>query len=124
MKTIRLLVLAGSLMLLMALSLGCASAGEPLERKMDFTGFITEIQPNGGRGVIGQIFVESHADKIVTRYVITVTNETRIFRQDGDDLRRADFKTLENKEWMEIWWAGPTTGSFPVQGTAAQIVIQ
>jgi hypothetical protein len=121
---LRLFMLAGLLMLLMLLSLGCASVRKPLEREADFIGFITEIHPNGQRGVTGQVFVESHADKIVTRYVITVTNQTLIFRQDGDDLRKATFKTLENKQWVKIWWAGPTTGTLPVQGTAAQIVIE
>jgi hypothetical protein len=124
MKTTRPLILAGLLTSLMLLSLGCASVPRPLEREADFSGFITEIHPNGQRGVIGQVFVESHADKIVTRYVVRVTNETLIFRRDDDDLRRVRFSTLANRQTVEIWWAGPTTGTFPVLGTAAQIRIQ
>ncbi|MFO7741807.1 MAG: hypothetical protein R6X31_05770 [Anaerolineae bacterium] len=124
MNSTRLLILVGLLMLLIPLSSGCGSTPKPLERKQDFSGFITEIHPNGRRGVLGQIVVESHAHKIVTRYVIRVTNETLIFERDEDDLRRADFGTLENKQSVDIWWAGPTTGTFPLLGTAAQIVIQ
>jgi hypothetical protein len=120
----RLLVPTGLLTSLIALSVGCAPTAQPLRSEQDFRGFITEIHANGRAGVAGQVYVESHADKIVTRYVIRVTNETLIFRRDEDDLHEAGFKTLENKQGVEIWWAGPTTGTFPVLGTAAQIVIQ
>jgi len=123
MKYIRLLILGGLLTVLMGLSLDCASAPKPIEKEADFIGFITEIHPNGERDVLGQIFVESHADKIVTRYVITITDETLIFRQDGNDLRRIAFQALENKQWVKIWFTGPIMESFPVQGTAGQVVI-
>jgi len=120
----RLLVLTGLLTSLISLSLGCAPTAQPLRREQDFSGFITEIHANGRGGVAGQVFVESHADKLVTRYVIRVTNETLIFRHDDDDLRRVRFSALANKQTVEVWWAEPTTGTFPVLGTAAQIVIQ
>jgi hypothetical protein len=124
MRCIRLFLLWGSLTILMALFVGCAPSAEPLETEADVIGFITEIHSKRGAGAPGEILVESHADKIVTRYVIAVTRETLILRQEGDDLPRASFKALENKQWVEMWWAGPTTGTFPVEGTAAQIVIQ
>jgi hypothetical protein len=120
----RLLVLTGLLTSLIALSVGCAPTAQPLRRERDVSGFITEIYANGRGGVAGQVFVESHADKLVTRYVIRVTNETLIFRHDDDDLRRARFSALANRQTVEVWWAEPTTGTFPVLGTAAQIVIQ
>jgi hypothetical protein len=119
----RLIVLTGLLIVLMAISLDCASTATPIETEADFIGFITEIHPDGEGDVLGQISVESHADKIVSRYIITITDETLIFQQDGDDLHRADFKTLEDKQWVKIWFAGPTRESFPVQGTAGQVVI-
>jgi hypothetical protein len=120
----RLLVLTGLLTSLIALSVGCAPTAQPLRREQDFSGFITEIHANGRGGVAGQVYVESHADKIVTRYVIRVTNKTLIFRRNEDDLRRVSFGMLEEMQTVEIWWAGPTTGTFPVLGTAAQIVIR
>jgi hypothetical protein len=123
MKYIRLIVCTGLFIGLMVASLNCASTDEPMETEADFIGFITEIQPNGERGTLGRISVESHADKIVSRYVITITDETLIFQQNGDDLRRAAFKTLENKQWVKIWFTGPVLESFPVQGTAGQVVI-
>lgn len=123
MQRIRLCVLLGLLIVLMTVSPSCASTAKPMETEADFIGFITEIRPNGERDVLGQIFVESHADKIVTRYIITITDATLIFQQDGNDLRKTTFTTLENKQWVKIWFTGPVVESFPVQGTAGQVVI-
>jgi hypothetical protein len=122
-KHIRLFVLVGLLVALMMVSPGCASTAEPMETEADLIGFITETRPNGEGDIVGQINVESHADKIVSKYIITITDETLIFQQDGNDLRRTAFKTLENKQWVKIWFTGPVTESFPVQGTAGQVVI-
>ena len=124
MRHVRLFVLAGLLVVLIAISPGCASAAKPLETEADFWGFITEIRPDRKGDVLGQVFVESHADKIVSRYSVTITDETLIFRQDGDNLRQADFKALENKQWVKVWFAGPVLESFPMQATAGQVVIE
>jgi hypothetical protein len=42
---------------------------------------------------------------------------------NGNDLHRAAFKMLENKQWVKVWFMGPVLESFPVQGTAGQVVI-
>jgi hypothetical protein len=122
-KYTRLFALVGLLIVLTAVSLDCASNTRPLETEADFIGFITEIHPNGERGILGRVSVESHADKIVSKYIITIRAETPIFQQDGNNLRKVAFPSLEDKQWVKIWFAGPTVGSFPVQGTAGQIVI-
>jgi hypothetical protein len=122
-KHIRLFVSVGLLVALMAFFPGCAATAKPIETEADLIGFITEIRPNGGRDILGQINVESHADKIVSKDIITITDETMIFQQDGNDLRRTAFKTFENKQWVKIWFTGPVLESFPVQGTAGQVVI-
>jgi hypothetical protein len=123
MKNTRLLVLVGWLAVLMTVCLSCVSTAKPMETEADFIGFITEVRPNGESGVLGQISVESHADKVVSKYVITIKDETLIFRQNGNNLRRVAFNTLGNKQWVKIWFAGPVMESFPVQGTAGQVVI-
>lgn len=123
MKSIRLFGLLGLLFGLVAVSASCASAIHPIETEADFLGFITEINPDGGSEVLGRISVESHADKIVTKYVITIEDETLIFEQDGDNLRQTDFAALENKQWVKIWFDGLVMESFPMQATAAQVVI-
>jgi hypothetical protein len=124
MKHIRPFVLMGLLVVLMAVSPGCASTAEPMETEADFVGFITEIHPSGEGDILGQISVESHADKIVSKYIITITDETLIFRQNGNNLRKVGFKALENKQWVKIWFTGPVLESFPVQGTAGQVAIE
>jgi hypothetical protein len=63
-KHIRLFVLVGLLAALMVVSPGCASTPEPMETEADLIGFITGIRSNGEGDILGQINVESHADKM------------------------------------------------------------
>ncbi|MGD2145778.1 MAG: hypothetical protein PVH41_03675 [Anaerolineae bacterium] len=120
----RLVALGRLLASLIALCVGCGPTAEPLRREQDVSGFITDIRANGRGGVAAQIVVESHADKLLARYVIRLRKETLIFQQGDDDLRSVSFSALANKQTVQVWWAEPTTGTFPVLGTAAQIVIQ
>ena len=108
---------------LMIAAISCASNGKPIETEADFTGFITDIQPGQSKDVVGRISVESHADKIVTLYVITIKDNTLLFRQDGDTLQETTFKALENKQWVKIWFSGPVMESWPMQVTAGQVII-
>ena len=98
MQHIRLFVLVGLLTVLIAVSPGCAPAAKPLETEADFHGFITGIHLNGDGDTLGQVSVESHADKLVSKYIVTITDETLIFQKDGDELRPVDFKKLENQQ--------------------------
>jgi len=116
MKHLKLLGLAGLLLGLTVVFVNCAPEVQPLETEADFTGFITGVQS-------GQISVESHADKIVTKYTITITGDTMIFRQDGDSFVSTGFSALANQQWIEIWFSGPVMESWPMQATAQQIVI-
>ena len=124
MKYIRLF-LTGLLVGLVVVSPGCAPAAKPLETEADFHGFITGIHPNGEGDTLGRISVESHADKIVSKYVVTITDETQIFQKDGDELRPVAFEDLENQQqWVTIWFTGPVLESFPGQAAASQVVIE
>ena len=123
MKFIRLFGLLGLLMALMVVAVDCASAPEVLETEADFTGFITEIHPIGEKGTPGQVLVESHADKIVDKYRVTVKDVTLILEQDGENRRQVAFEALETKQKVQIWFSGPIMESFPMQGTAQQVVI-
>ncbi len=58
-----------------------------------------------------------------TEHQTPTSIETLIFRRDGDDLRRATLAELALKHWVRVWFEGPTLGSDPVQGAAAQLVI-
>jgi len=124
MKYIRPFGLVGLLIGLMVVSVDCTSATKPIETEADFIGFITEIHPMQERGISGQISVESHADKIVTKYVVTIEDETLILQQDGDNIRNATFAAFETKQWVQIWFSGPVMESWPMQATAKQVVIE
>jgi len=108
---------------LMVVTVSCASDSKPIETEADFTGFITEIHPSQNNGISGQVSVESDADKIVAKYSITIKNETLIFLQDGDNLYKVAFSALETKQWVQIWFSGLILESWPMQGTAQQVVI-
>ncbi len=123
MKYIRLFGLLGLLIVLMAVAVDCSSTTKPLETEAHFTGFITEIHPIGEKGILGQILVESHADKLVDKYMVTIKDETQIFEQIGEERRQVTFDALETKQQVQIWFSGPIMESFPMQGTAQQVVI-
>jgi len=110
------LILTGLLAIALLPVTACTSSPEPLQTEPDFLGFITEIQPD-------RITVESHADKIVDRYVVTINNETAIFQQEGENLRHVSVAAFETKQWVRIWFSGPVMESWPKQATARQIVI-
>ncbi len=119
MKYIRLIGLLGLLMGLMAIAVNCASAPEALETEADFTGFITEIHPIEKKDTPGQILVESQADKFVDKYMVTIKDETLIFKQEGEERSQVAFGALETKQQVQIWFSGPIMESFPMQGTAS-----
>jgi hypothetical protein len=101
----------------------CSSNSRPFETEADFTGFITEVLPGQAGNVTGRLAVESQAQKIVSKYVITVKNDTLIFREEGDDLHKAAITIFEPQQWVRIWFTGPVLESWPMQATAKQIVI-
>jgi len=123
MKHIIQIVLLGLLMGLLVMTVGCASAPEALETEPDFTGFITEIHTIDKTGTPGQILVESHADKLVDKYIVTIKEETLILEQDGDSRRQVAFEALETKQQVQVWFSGPVRESFPMQATAQQVVV-
>ena len=113
-------LILGCLIVLMPVLASCGSAAV---EEADFTGFITEIHPIGEKGALGQILVESHADKLVDKYMVTIKDETLIFEQDGENRHRVAFEALETKQQVQVWFSGPIMESFPMQGTAQQVVI-
>ena len=113
MKYIRLFGLLGLLIVLMAVAVDCSSTAKPLETEADFTGFITEIHLIGEKGILGQILVESHADKLVDKYMVTIKDKTLIIEQGGEELRQLTFEVLETKQRVQLWFTGPVKESFP-----------
>jgi len=123
MKYIRLFGLLALLMGLVVVTVGCASPPKALDTEADFTGWVTEIHPIGEKGTLGQILVEDQSDKLVAKYMVTIKDETLIFKQDGEERRQVDFEALETTQQVQIWVSGPIMESFPMQATAQQVVI-
>ncbi len=123
MKRIRLV---GSLTLLVGLAIlagGCTRAPRLITSEPDFAGFITEIEPGANEGILGGILVESHADKVVDKYFVTIRGNTRIFEKQGEGHRPVSFHSLQVGDPVQLWFTGPILESFPAQATAQQVVI-
>jgi hypothetical protein len=119
-RTLTVTIIAASVLLL---AIGCVSPAGPLATEPDFNGFITDVNTIDNKDVIGSVAVESHADKLLEKYVITVTTDTALFQQVGDDFQAISFDDLEVKQWLQIWFDGPVMESWPMQAKALQIVI-
>ena len=121
----RVKALIGIILLSMALLMivGCTSPSKPLTTEPDFYGFITEVRGVDNNDVVGTIAVESHADKIVDKYVITIKDTTSLFRQDGEDYYEISFDNLAVKQWLKIWCDGPVMESWPMQARALQVIV-
>jgi hypothetical protein len=121
MKSIRL---AGLLLLLLSLVVGCRSSSGTEEAGVDIRGTVTEIV-QGREDVAGSILIEGivEEDTEYDRAFVTVTDETRIFEQVGEDRRPASFAALEIGQRVQARFTGPVMESYPVQATAAEIVI-
>ena len=123
MKIVRVFTVGVVSVLLGACSLLRAPAPEPIQTEADFNGFVTELRPDEANSGLGHVLVESQSYKIISRYDVTITDETLIFRKDGDSLLVATFDELEAEPWVRIWFSGPVIEGFPGQATAAQLVI-
>jgi uncharacterized lipoprotein YajG len=119
-KALSVVIIVAITLLLIA---GCATPAEPLTAEPDFTGFITQVDEINNKDIIGTIAVESHADKILEKYVVTIDKDTALFRLSGDDYQEIEFSDLEAQQWLEIWFTGPVLESWPMQATALQVVI-
>jgi len=108
---------------LMVVAVDCTSSPKALDTEADFTGWVTEIHPIGENGTLGQILVEDQSDKLVDKYMVTIKDETLIFKQDGENLHQVAFAALETTQQVQIWVSGPIMESFPMQATAQQVVI-
>lgn len=112
-------VLAGIIMT----SCGSAGSNNPPGSEPDFSGFITGIERNGSGSTIGRITIESHADKLVRRHVVTVTNETVIFRSEGEKNHPETIDNLKVKDWAKLWFKESRTQPYPTEVTAQKILI-
>jgi hypothetical protein len=109
---------------LAAPSASCSGAKRAdLGSRPDFVGWVTGIEPRNREG-IGRLVVESQADKIVRRLVVTVTRDSRIYRREAGATRQVDFSDVAVQDQARLWLNAPVPRSFPAQATARQILIE
>jgi hypothetical protein len=94
----------------------------------DIHGKIINVSPgsitNTGN-ILGTILIEGakERDTGIDKAMTRVTSRTRLFKmQDGKKVD-AKFEDLQVGQTVEATFAGPVAESYPVQGTAAEIVI-
>jgi beta-N-acetylhexosaminidase len=119
-------MLAAVLLLAAACGPGAVTPAPPAEIKMDIRGTITQIElASGGSSELGTIRIEGavEPDTGYDKAVVTVTADTRIWEQSGQDRREVGFEALQVGQRVEARFAGPVAESYPVQTGASEIVI-
>jgi hypothetical protein len=92
-----------------------AQTGEPAN---DVQGFVTDIS-----GIV-VLVEENPADEWGTaKGAFTVTEETEILKQQGDELLPARFDDLRIGQRAAATYVGPVAESYPSQGTASSIIV-
>lgn len=94
-----------------------------INTESQFVGFVTQIQPSSSMDVLGWIHVESHADKLVRRHIVTITSKTRLFLRKGDSYYPASFEVFQKKHWVKVWFAGPIKELYPKDTIGRQVII-
>ena len=120
------LVLAGLLIGLLLLMVGCAPAETTPNTNPAIRGSITNRNAAGGQGgLVGSVLVEGNieGDTQFDKASIAITSETHIFEQVEQERRPATFEALQVGQKVEAWFTGPVAESYPVQAVASDIVI-
>ena len=107
---------------------GCILSNEKPNREYlqdgeDFIGFVTQIEEVGNKGVIGILTIESHADKLVTEYSVTVTPDTTIMELIDKSYLESNIESINQKDWVKVWFSDPVSESHGAQMKADQILI-
>ena len=97
------------------------------QRAADITGTITNVQAAGGASTRNVVLVEEIPGDLQSggaKASITVSAATRVFESRGGELNAIAFPALRPGARARAWFDGPVAESYPVQGTAAVIVVE
>ena len=116
-----------SLIGLAFLGMGCAWAPRLASTKADITGRIVQIIQPWKQGTRGSILVDVEVKRpegtFTDKYVVTIKDDTAIFRREGDKQLKAAAEDLAVGQEVQVWFVGPVRESFPMQVDARQVVI-
>jgi hypothetical protein len=105
-----------------------ADAGTVQPQFFGIRGTITLIRlppPNTATHSVGSVLIEGvvEADTVYDRASVAVTHQTQIFDQTTVERRAVTFDALQHGQRVQVLFSGPVAESYPVQATAAEIII-
>ena len=94
--------------------------------RADVRGVITHIsQIEGEKKILGRILIEGvkEQDTEVDRANVTVTSQTKLFKEQDGERKPVAFDDLKKGQQVEARFTGPVMESYPVQATADEVTI-
>ena len=97
-------------------------------KEADIRGSITSIykitEDNTG-DIKGSILIEGsmETDTAFDKALVTITKVTRIFESKSGKFIKASFGSLKTNQRVQVLFTGPVMTSYPVQGTAKEVII-
>ncbi len=133
----RILLMATMLVLAVACGAGATVGDAPspsseapataIDSPPDIRGTITNVQPSAdqSQGIAGSMLVEGPIEggTKFDKASITITGDTRLFEQVGDERRPVTVDAFRAGQRVEAWFTGPVMESYPVQVTALEIML-
>ena len=102
-------------------------AAEARESRPDVSGTITRLDTlDGIGGRVAEATVEANPleESGSAKARVTITTATRIFVDESDVRRPATLDELRRLRTVDVWFEGPVMESYPVQATAARVVVR
>ncbi len=101
----------------------CGSAPAVIDTPAEFSGTISNIQPNPIEGFQGWITVESPTPQEAGIYKVTINDDTAIFILDEGKYDFVDFEALELNQQVDLWFSMLYLDAIPAEAVAEQVVI-
>lgn len=89
------------------------------------TGAVTQSQPANDGDTLGTLLVEEEPGvQSGNKASTTVVADTLLLRETSEGFAPTDFATVAAAQTVSVWFSGPVAESYPVQGTAAAVVVR
>jgi hypothetical protein len=97
-------------------------------KEADIRGSITSINKAAEDSIgdiKGSILIEGDIEKDTSldKALVTITRATRIFESKNGKFIKSSFDSLKPNQSVQVLFTGPVMTSYPVQGTAKEVVI-
>lgn len=118
----RKILLPALAILLACLIAGCGTGKATVPSNPEVRGTITSVN---GSANSGSIFIDGTTLETtgIDKANVTIDSKTEILRRQGGKLQKARFSDFRVGQMAQATFTGPVLQSYPVQGTAHQVVI-